>query len=118
MAGGLQNEHLARWLSGEGLAALDAITGEADDIIGVMDRSLTVRYVNRTVPGLTREMVIGQSVLALVPPGYQDKARNVYTEVLRTGVGTRFETMYRDPVHGMMIFEVRVGPVRSHGEVI
>ena len=118
MGGGLREDALARWLSGDGLAALDAITGEAADVIGVMDRDMTVRYLNRiAVPGLERENVIGKSVLDLVPPGYKEKARDVYGEALRTGVSTRFETMYRDE-RGMLIWEVRVGPIRSQGEVI
>jgi PAS domain S-box-containing protein len=118
MAGAGQGDALARWLSGDGLAALDHVTGEAVDVIGVMDRELTVRYLNHTaVPGLTRDGVIGRSVLDLVPPGYQDTAREVYSEVLRTGVGTRFETMYRGE-QGMLIFEVRVGPVRLDDQVI
>ena len=116
---GAEKDALARWLSGEGLAALDAITAEATDIVGVLDRDLTVRYLNRiAVPGLTREAVIGSSVLDLVPPGYVDTARSVYTEVLRTGTGTRFETMYRGAAQDIFIFEVRVGPVRYEGEVI
>jgi PAS domain S-box-containing protein len=118
MAGGLQNDALARWLSGDGLAALDCITSEALDVIGVLDRDLTLRYLNRTaVPGLTREVIIGNSVLDLVPPGYKDTSRDVYNEVLRTGVGKRFETMYRDD-NGTLIFEVRVGPIRVDNEVI
>jgi PAS domain S-box-containing protein len=118
VAGGRHDDALARWLSGEGLAALDHITGETVDIIGLMDRELTVRYLNRTaVAGLTRDMVIGTSVLDLVPPGYKETARDVYTEVLRTGIGRRFETMYRDD-QGTLIFEVRVGPIRDDSDVI
>jgi len=117
MAGGLQNDALARWLSGDGLTTLDGITSDALDIIGVMDRDLKVLYVNRTVPGLSREAIIGNSVLDLVPPSYRDTSRGVYNEVLRTSVGKRFETMYRDD-NGTLIFEVRVGPIRVDNEVI
>ena len=62
MAGG-EDDALSRWLSGDALGALDRLTGEAVDIIGVLDRSLTVRYLNRIgVPGLTRETVVYPSV--------------------------------------------------------
>src|SRR5688572_28436452 len=85
---------LSRWLAGEGLATLDRITGEALDIVGVLDAGLTIRYLNRTAADLAREDVVGRSVLDLVPPGYREVAKDVYTEVLRTGRGTRFETIY------------------------
>jgi two-component system, cell cycle sensor histidine kinase and response regulator CckA len=108
---------LDRWLSGEGLATLDHLTGEALDVVGVVDRELVVRYVNWTAPGLTREGVVGGNVVDIVPPDYRDLSREVYQRVLRTGVGARFETNYRDE-HGVLIWVVRVGPIRHEGEVI
>ncbi len=117
MLGARDGDTLDRWLRGEGLAALDHIMGGALDVVGVVDRELVIRYVNWTAPGLTREGVVGKSVLDLVPPGYKDVSRDVYQQVLRTGVGARFETMYRDE-HGVLIWVVRVGPIRHQGEVI
>jgi PAS domain S-box-containing protein len=108
---------LSRWLTGEELSTLDLVTGEALDVIGILDRELTVRYINWTVPGLTREAVVGRSVLDLVPPGYQEIARETYTEVLRTGKGARFETLYADG-ENLLVWDVRVGAIRSGGEII
>jgi PAS domain S-box-containing protein len=108
---------LSRWLSGDGLAALDALTAEALDFIAILDRTLTVRYVNRTVPNLTREQVVGRSILDLVPPGYGEITRAVYTEVLETGNSTRIETMYKDG-NDIQLWDVHVGPIRSGGAVI
>ncbi|MES1208610.1 MAG: PAS domain-containing protein [Pseudomonadota bacterium] len=113
----VEGDALSRWLVGEGRASLDGITGEALDVVGIIDRALTVRYVNWTGPALTRDAVIGKSVLDLVPPGYQEIARETYLQVLRTGQGTRFETMYADG-ESVRIWDVRVGPIRCNGEVI
>jgi len=108
---------LAHWLAGPGLAALDGITGSALDVVGVIDPTLTVRYVNWTAPGLTREGLIGSSVLDLAPPDYREKAREVYEEVLATGVGTRIEMLFRS--HDNVLFwDVRVAPIRSGQRVI
>jgi PAS domain S-box-containing protein len=112
-----ENDPLSRWLTGEGQKTLDLIMGGALDVIGVVDPTLTLRYVNWTVPGLTREGIVGKSVLDLVPPGYKDVARDTYTEVLRTGVGTRFETIYADG-DNMLVWDVRVGAIRFEGEII
>lgn len=112
-----ERDPLARWLSGDGTRALDALTGEALDIIGVLDRELTVRYINRAEPGHSRQGIVGRNVLELVPPDHRKIARETYQKVLDTGVGTRFETIYRDDA-GILIWDVRVGPIRVHGEII
>jgi two-component system cell cycle sensor histidine kinase/response regulator CckA len=115
--GGVADDALGRWLSEGGERTLDRVVGEAVDIVGLLDPDLSVRYLNRTTAGLAREALVGRSVLELVPPGYQETAEAAYREVLATGVGTRFETMFRDE-GGMRIFEVRVGPLREDGDVI
>lgn len=108
---------LDRWLSGEGLATLDAITGGAPEVLGVMDPGFIIRYVNWTAPGLTREAVIGHSVFNLVPPGYTEIARECFESVLRTGVAGSFETMYPS-AEGVIIWMVRIGPIVHEGQVI
>jgi len=112
-----EGDPLSRWLAGDGLRAIDSIFGEAVDIIGVLDRELTIRYLNRTGPGLTRDALVGRSVFELVPPGYVESTRDVYLNVLATGRGARFETMYKagEDVH---LWEVRVGPIRFEGKII
>src|SRR3954468_5400103 len=108
---------LSRWLAGPGLAALDGIAGNALDVIGVIDRTLTVRYLNWTAPGLTREGVIGTSVLDLAPPDYRERARDAYERVLATGIGTRLEMLFRS--HDNVLFwDVRIAPIRSGEQVI
>lgn len=118
MAGGLaESDPLSRWLVGDGRATLDVITGEALDVIGVLDRDLTLRYINWTIPSLTREGVVGGSVLDLVPPSDRETSREAYLQVLRTGIGTRFETIYAS-AEAVHLWDVRVGPIRVEGEVI
>jgi len=118
MSGGpADNDPLSRWLTSEGASTLDAVLGGALDIVGVMDRDLRVRYLNWTTPGLKREDIIGGSVLDLVPPAYRETSRETYLEVLRTGIGARFETMYHNGAE-LLVFDVRVGPIRFESEVI
>ncbi len=108
---------LSRWLAGAGLAALDGIAGSALDVIGVIDRTLTVRYLNWTAPGLTREGVIGTSVLDLSPPDFREKARETYEEVLATGIGTRLEMLFRND-ENVLFWDVRVAPIRTGDQII
>ena len=115
--GAAEDDPLSRWLTGEGQKTLDLITGGSLDVVGVVDSNLRIRSVNWTVPGLTREAIIGKSVLDLVPPGYKDVSRDNYSEVLRTGNGTRFETIYKDGEQ-FLVWDVRVGPIRFEAKII
>jgi len=114
MAGG---DPLSRWLAGEGRLALDALLGEAPDVIGVIDRDLTLRYVNWTAPGLTQEGVIGQNALSLLRPEHLDTGRSAYLHALGTGEQTRFEMVYKDGER-IRQWEIRLGPIRVDGEVV
>jgi len=117
MAEGRAEDPWSRWLAGGGLEAIDAIASEALDVIGIMDQQLTLRYINWTGPSVTRAGILGRSVLELVPPDHLELARSTYRRVLETGVGARFETMYRDS-SGLHVWDVRLGPIRHQGEVI
>jgi two-component system cell cycle sensor histidine kinase/response regulator CckA len=108
---------LSRWLAGPGLTAIDGVAVNALDVIGVIDRTLTVRYLNWAAPGLTREGVIGTNVLDLAPPDYRERARDAYEQVLATGIGTRLEMLFRS--HDNVLFwDVRIAPIRSRDQVI
>ncbi len=113
----VEGDALSRWLMGEGRESLDGITGEALDVIAIIDRDLTLRYINWTMPASLRDEIVGKSVLDLFPVGYKEMGRETYRQVLRTGQRTRFETMY---AHGpsILIWDVRVGPIRYNGEII
>ncbi|HWO10708.1 MAG TPA: ATP-binding protein [Polyangiaceae bacterium] len=108
---------MSRWLSGEGRATLDVLTREALDVIAILDRDLTLRYINWTAAGLKREDVVDHNVLELSPPNARELAFDTYTKVLQTGVGARFETLYRGET-GVLMWDVRVGPIHFEGEII
>ena len=111
------DDPLRQWLGGDGARVLDAVLAHAPDVVGIMDQNLIIRYVNWTAAGLTRERTVGASVFELVPPGYHETSRDVYLHVLKTGEPVRFETLYRDE-HEILVWEVRVGPVRHEGKIV
>lgn len=111
------DDALARWLAGDGLAALDGLLSEALDVVGVMDRDLTIRYLNWAAPGLSRDALIGQSVMILIPPDQKQLAHDTYAKVLATGVGARYEQIYKSDI-GVLVWDVRVGPIRVDGEIV
>jgi PAS domain S-box-containing protein len=111
------DDPLSNWLRGDGPALLDLVTASALDVIGVIDKELKVRYLNWTAPGLTREGVVGLSVLDLVPPNQRAFAEENYRRVLATGNGTHFEAVYKDG-DNVQLWDVRIGPIRVGGEIV
>ena len=117
VGGGTDEDPLSRWLSGEVRAALDVLTGKAMDVVGILDRDLTVRYINWTTGNWTRDAVIGRNVLELSPPSDREFLFDSYSRVLQTGVSTRLETMFRRD-SGVATWDVRIGPIHFEGEII
>jgi len=108
---------LSQWLGRDTQAALDALTAEALDMIGILDRKLNIRYLNWAAPGLRREQVIGCYIDEVIVPEYREITRTTFARVLETGVGERFETMNRSP-DGLFMWELRVGPIRIDGRIV
>jgi two-component system cell cycle sensor histidine kinase/response regulator CckA len=113
----IQNEPLDRWLHGDGLAALEGITGKALDVIGVVDRDLRIRYLNWTAEGLRREDMVGGDAIDLAPPDYREIAAETYRGVLRSGEGARFDIV-SEVGETVRMWDVRVGPIQFEEEIV
>lgn len=108
---------LDRWLRGNGAATLDAVLGDSAEVLAVIDREFVIRYLNFAVAGLRREDLVGGDAFAIIPPEFAATARESFTRVLETGTRASFEMLYPSP-DGILVWQVRVSPIRQDGEVI
>lgn len=95
-----------------------SITESSPDIIMMVDADGKLMYINRTVPSLTVEEVIGTSVYDYVPPQDHAKVAECHAGVFATGKPDRYTTCYRDAPGQDIWFESHVGPVRSGEKVV
>ncbi|RME51977.1 MAG: PAS domain S-box protein, partial [Deltaproteobacteria bacterium] len=76
-----------------------SILTHSPQIIATIDRAGRIGYINRTVPGLTREMVIGTSILQWIPPSEREKAAQRLTAIFDRGEQGAIEIQGTGP-HG------------------
>ena len=87
------------------------------DIIMEIDRDGTLLFINFTVPGFTKEEVIGTPAIDYIAPEARDAFRDATARVFETGEPLRLETKGAGPDGRVSWYETRYGPVMRDGEV-
>ena len=78
----------------------------------LLSRTGDILYINRTVPGMSPEDVIGRNVSVLFPPEEVDRQHRVLETLFSTGQGTSRELRFGD-----RWFLARVVPVIRDGQI-
>ncbi len=94
-----------------------SLVQNAPDFIMTVDRDCTILSLNRVVPGITLEQVIGQSVFGFVPREFHPVVQDALTKVFRDGTPSSYETQAIGPNGTTVWYLTRVGPVVLRGEV-
>ena len=95
-----------------------SITENSPDIVMLVDADSNILFINRTVPGLTRDEVIGTCVYDYIPDKYKPSVKECHERVLKTGNSDQYETCYRTIEGEVLHFEARIGPVRQSGRIV
>ena len=95
-----------------------SLAENAPDIILNVDLDGTILFVNRTIPGLTPEQVIGTSVYEYISTEYHETARRSFDRVVRTGKADRYELAGTGPHGSISWYETRVGPIKRRGKIV
>ncbi|MFH1723866.1 MAG: PAS domain S-box protein [Elusimicrobiota bacterium] len=93
------------------------VEGSPDHIM-LLDKDFRIRFINRTVPDLTKEEVIGRSNFDFIPPAYERVARECYKRVLKTGMPDSYSTEYRTKAGETRHFDVRIAPLLEAGRPV
>ncbi len=99
-------------------ATLRSITGSAPDYIFMLNLAGEIEFINRTVPDLTVDEVIGTPIYNYVPQKYHQTMRECYDRVKNTGNPDGYEVEYLTKNGEPRWFEANVGPVIRDGEVV
>ncbi len=99
----------------EGL--LQTIVSNSLDYIMLLEPSATIRFINRTVPDLRIEKVLGTSVYDYLSESDAKEARACFERVFRTHTPDWYEVAYQAEDGHVSYFESRVSPVLREGEV-
>ena len=86
-------------------------TENSPNHIMLLDTNYIITYINRTVPDLTIDQVIGKSNFDFVPKGYEQIALDCFKRVAKSGLNDNYETKYI-PVDGdEHYFSVNISPL-------
>ncbi len=84
----------------------------------LLDREHKIIYINRTVPDLSKEEVIGTSIYDYTPQEFHKVSRDIYNSVWETGESRSFHTYYKTKEGDIRYFDVWIGPVTKSGKVV
>lgn len=96
---------------------LRSIEAGVTDYILLLDLDGTIRFINRTVPGLTVDQVVGTTVFRWMPSAYHERVRQTFARVVASGEPDHYEVDYHGPDGSVRVFESRVGAILSDGQV-
>jgi PAS domain S-box-containing protein len=99
-------------------ARLRSVVDNAPVQVTTVDRAGTILFINRPVPGLTLEDVVGKSVYGFLQPEYCNQGKECIEQVFRTGETVVNESMATGPHGTRSWYETRLGPVKVDGQVV
>ncbi len=86
--------------------------------IMLLDREHNIFFINRTVPDLSKEEVIGASLYTFMPQEFRQIAREALNSVWETGEPATYSTNYITKEADVRFFNVWVGPVFQSGKIV
>ena len=109
--------HMITDRSGDDIAPLLDVLSAVPQLIVVVDRSLSLRFMNRPQGGYTPEQVVGRSILDFMDPDYKDRVRALIEGVFRDGAPSAYEIPAVDAQGVRQWHEGVVVPVTRGGTV-
>ncbi len=109
---------------GEALEALrqapelwQSLFENSPDTVLIVDRNRRISYINRPPAPLTREQVLGSSVLDPLPAGQRALAEQLLARVFSTATPASREFLAAGPANRPSLYEVRALPITRKGRV-
>ncbi|MBE9528089.1 MAG: PAS domain S-box protein, partial [Proteobacteria bacterium] len=93
------------------------IADNSNDFIMIINTQSVIQYINRLMPGLTMEQVVGTPITDWVPEDSKSTIASCVEGVLRTGEIGWYETEYVGSDGTVSKFESRVGPISTNGKI-
>ncbi|MDM8520140.1 chemotaxis protein CheB [Anaerolineales bacterium HSG6] len=97
---------------------LRGIVENVNIFICTIDRQGTLLYINRVLPELSMEEVIGSSVYDYISPEHHDVARNRFEQVFETGKTSTFNTIGLGAKDTQVWYSSQVAPIKQGDEVV
>jgi PAS domain S-box-containing protein len=95
-----------------------SLVANVPSIVLTVDRDWRIQSINRIVPGLSADEIIGTHVNEYVAPEGRDTVKRALEGVFATGLPTEYQVQAVGADRTMAWYETRVGPIVSGGKVV
>jgi len=95
-----------------------SLVKNAPDIIIIVVRNGTIRFINHTVPGITQEQAVGMRVYDYIPSEHHQTVRRSLERVFQTGEKESYEITGIGPRGTTSWYESHAGPLKQKGRTV
>ncbi len=97
---------------------LRSITENASDFITLAGSDLKIKFLNKPIPNLKKEEVIGKSLIDFTPKEFHQLVNDKYQSVFKTKEPTNYQTKFLTDGGKTHYFDVRLSPIIEEGKVV
>lgn len=94
------------------------IVRNSPDFVALVDRDLTITYLNQSISNLNPQDMFGTNLLDYILPEFHDLVRERNDAVFATGETTRFEITGMGPDGTTAWYSSRLGPIMVDGQIV
>jgi len=95
-----------------------SLLDNSPDYVTIVDRKGTIQFINRVLPNLVMEEVIGSTVYDYLPLDSQKIHKRALMQVFNTGQTQYIEASGKGPNDSLSWYETRIVPVKEEDQVI
>jgi len=110
--------HRAQRALSESEAKYRSVVDNAPAFIITADLQGRIQFINRTVPDLTVEEVLGTTIFDHLDPDQEKISRQAISKVIQTGQPHGYEVWRPDPEGNRACFSCQCGPIKREGDVV
>ena len=94
-----------------------SLANNAPNIVMVVNRDGKIEFINRAVPPITTEAVVGKSIYDYTEPEYQYVVKEILEHVFQAGGTGSYEARWVGHGGDISWYETQVGPIKHNGWV-
>ncbi len=94
-----------------------SLAENAPDIVIVLDLEGRISYINRVVPGLEKEEVVGKNQYEYILPEHHDMVKKTINDVIKTGLPGSYAIQGTGPEGKISWYNTQVGPLKAGSDV-
>ncbi len=95
-----------------------SLLNNTPDIVMIVDRDGTIRFINHTVPGVKEQEATGKRIYDYISPEHHDTMRKDLERVFQTGQSASQEISGVGPHGSLSWYQAELGPIRQDERIV